>query len=134
MANQRFPDDPYRPDYQANEADAARRAAQYDNRLQVDPELSEGTTSGSRIAMYAVGAAILLGVVLYGLNHAANNNEASNTPPAQTTTSSSSTPSSTAPRTNTSPGTTTGSATSTPSQPSNPPAPANPAPPAPPKQ
>jgi len=35
---------------------------------QPDPELQEGPASTGRIAVYAVGAIIILGIVLYGLN------------------------------------------------------------------
>lgn len=39
-----------------------------DERLQADPELKEGPSSGSRIAIYGVAIAILLGAVFYGLS------------------------------------------------------------------
>ena len=38
---------------------------------QPDPELQEGPASTGRIAVYAVGGMIILGIVLYGLNRPA---------------------------------------------------------------
>lgn len=73
------PNDPYRP----NPADdEIRRATLRDGELQVDPELEEGSTSGSRIALYAVGAALVLGVLFYGLN-SSNMHQAGTTPASQ---------------------------------------------------
>jgi hypothetical protein len=66
MANERIPEDPYRPTF-AN--DDLRRPAQLDNELQPDPELAEGPASSSRIAIFAVGVAVVLGAVFYGLNN-----------------------------------------------------------------
>ena len=94
-----------------------------DNELQPDPELAEGPASGSRIAMFAVGIAVVLGAVFYGLNNSSIN-QAGTSPTAQ-----SAAPTSTAqntaqpspaaappgmrdvtPRANTEPGVTTGAA------------------------
>ena len=47
-------------------------ACQFDNDLQVDPELAEGPASNSRIALFAVGIAIVLGLVFYGLNNSSS--------------------------------------------------------------
>jgi hypothetical protein len=66
MANQRIPDDPDRP---ILAGDDLRDPARLDNQLQPDPELSEGPVSGGRIAVYAVGIAVVLAMVFYGLNN-----------------------------------------------------------------
>ena len=47
MANERIPEDPYRPTFAGDEM---RRPAQLDNELQPDPELAEGPASSSRVA------------------------------------------------------------------------------------
>ena len=52
MANERIPEDPYRPTFTG---DDFARPARLDNELQPDPELAEGPASGGRIAMFAVG-------------------------------------------------------------------------------
>ena len=144
MANERIPNDPYRasdPDApyrtkpRSNPADDdVRRAAQLDNELQVDPELAEGPASNSKIALFAVGVAVVLGAVFYGLNNSSIK-EASTTP---ATTAQNTAPASppaappgmrdVTPRANSQPGTTTGAASSTPNpksaDPKAPPAPA----------
>ena len=80
MANERIPNDPYRdPVY----GDDMRSPAQMDNDLQPDPELAEGRASGGRIALFAVGIAIILGAVFYGLNNS-NVEQARTVPPTQT--------------------------------------------------
>jgi hypothetical protein len=87
MANERNPDDPYR----SNLADEPyRRAARLDNELQADPELAEGPASGSKVAMFAIAVAVVLGAVFYGLNNSSINqagtstaqNSAQTSPPA----------------------------------------------------
>jgi hypothetical protein len=71
MANERIPEDPYRPTFPGDEE--LRRPALLDNELQPDPELAEGPASSGRIAMFAVGIAIVLGAVFYGLNNSSIN-------------------------------------------------------------
>jgi hypothetical protein len=66
MANERIPEDPYRSTFARDEL---RNPAALDNELQPDPELAEGPASGSRVAMFAVGVAVVLGAVFYGLNN-----------------------------------------------------------------
>jgi len=105
MSDPLYPDDPYRS--RAEDADT-RRAREFDDRLQVDPELSEGRTSGGKIAAYAIGLAILLAAVFYGLNRSGTEN-AGTAPPTQTSQSQPATPGA-APRPNGAPGTTTGAA------------------------
>src|ERR1700733_1876478 len=86
MANDHIPNDPYRagdPDapYRTKPRSdpADDRAARLDNELQIDPELAEGPAGSSRIALYAVGIAVVLGAVFYGLNNSSIK-EASTTP------------------------------------------------------
>src|ERR1700693_712954 len=128
MAYERNPNDPYRGNpaddpYRVNPADADneyRRAARLDNELQPDAELAEGPASSSRIALFAVAIAVVLGAVFYGLNNSTINQAgragtAGTSSPAQNTTHSPppAAPGGTrdvTPRANTAPGTTTGAA------------------------
>ncbi|HEY4043664.1 MAG TPA: hypothetical protein VGM32_17700, partial [Rhodopila sp.] len=85
MANERIPEDPYRRNFDGD--DEFRRAALLDNEMQPDPELAEGPASSGRIAIFAVGIAIVLGAVFYGLNnssinHAGTSSTAQNAAPA----------------------------------------------------
>jgi len=94
--------------------------------LQIDPELAEGPASSSRIALYAVAIAVVLGAVFYGLNNSSIK-EASTTP---ATTAQNTTPASppaappgmrdVTPGANSQPGMTTGAASSTPKPAPNP--------------
>jgi hypothetical protein len=116
MAYQANPNDPYRA---SGSDEEKRRAADFDNLLQPDPELAEGRISGSRVALYAFGAALVLGAIFYSLN-SSSVNQASTTPPAQTAQSPLAAPPGmrdVTPRANTSPGVTTGSATNRPAPP-----------------
>jgi hypothetical protein len=79
MANERIPEDPYRPTYAG---DQIRNPELLDNELQADPELAEGPASNGRIAIFAVGIAVVLGAVFYGLNNSSVN-EAGTTPTSQ---------------------------------------------------
>src|SRR5271169_1930819 len=63
-------DDPYRTDRADEEF---RNAAHLDNELQPDPELAEGPAGSSRVAMFAVAIALVLGAVFYGLNNTSIN-------------------------------------------------------------
>jgi hypothetical protein len=135
MAIERNPNDPYNRDHLEDpirpNIDDLRSPAQIDNDLQVDPELAEGPASNTRIAMFAVGIAVVLGLVFYGLNNSSTNQQNAATAPTPAPTAQSSAMTSppaappgvrdVTPRTpNSAPGTTTGSA------PANPPsAPAN---------
>jgi hypothetical protein len=80
MANERFPNDPYRSDLSD---DNFGRPQRFDSDMQIDPELREGPASSSKIALFAVGIAIVLGAVFYGLNNTSVK-EAQTPPPAQT--------------------------------------------------
>jgi hypothetical protein len=79
MANQYNPNDPNR----TGQGDDEYYRSRLEREAQVDPELAEGPVSGGRIVLFAVGIALVLGVVFYGLNHTTTN-EASSAPPAQT--------------------------------------------------
>jgi hypothetical protein len=124
MANERIPNDPYdRPLSSLRDPDFDR-PQRFDNELQVDPELQEGPASASKVALFAVGLALVLGAVFYGLNNTSVK-EAQTTPPAQTAQTQNAAPQGapqgmrdvTPSRTNTEPGTTTGSATNRPTAP-----------------
>lgn len=84
MAHERDPNDPFRP---ALGNEPLRDARSLDNDLQADPELAEGPASGSRIALYAIAAAVILGAVFYGLNNSETTTATTGatTPTAQTT-------------------------------------------------
>jgi len=125
MAIERNPNDPYSA-APTNDELLRRRADQFDNELQADPELAEGPAGGGRIALFAIALVAILGVVFYGLNTSSTSPDA--TPNAQTTPASPSGGTARAPRAPA--GQTTGS-TMRPAQPASPPAMNNPAPAAP---
>ena len=118
MADDRFPNDPYRPIGE----DEYLRAARRDADLQADPELGEGPASSGKIALFAVAIALVLGAVFYGLNNTSVN-QASTEPPAKTAQTAPANPAAppgmrdVTPKANTEPGTTTGAAPSRPSPP-----------------
>ena len=122
MANERFPDDPYRSNLTGDEI---RRQARLDSELQPDPELAEGPASGGKMALFAIAIALVLGAVFYGLNNTTIH-QAGTSSTAQNTAQPSPPPAprgmrDVTPRVNTEPGTTTGAA---PARPAPPPAPA----------
>lgn len=112
MANERFPDDPYRSNLGD---DDFRRQARLDNELQPDPELAEGPASGAKVAMFAVAIAVVLGAIFYGLNNTTINRAGT----SSTAQNSSQTSPAAAPRSNTGPGMTTGAAPARPQAPSS---------------
>lgn len=131
MANERIPEDPYRPTFAG---DDMRKPLLLDNELQPDPELAEGPASSSRIAIFAVGIAVVLGAVFYGLNNSSvqqagtspTAENAAPATPAQNTAQNATQPSPAAappgmrdvtPHANTEPGVTTGAAPTRPAQP-----------------
>ena len=84
MVNEHIPNDPYRdPIRDSMPGDDMRSPAQMDNDLQPDPELAEGRASSGRIALYAIGIAVILGAVFYGLNNS-NVEQARTVAPSQT--------------------------------------------------
>jgi hypothetical protein len=132
MANERIPNDPYRPTLAGDDlrGDDLRNPARLDNELQPDPELAEGPASGSRVAMYAVAIAVVLGIVFYGLNNssikqAGTSSTAQNATPTSTAQNNTQPPAAppgmrdVTPRANTQQGVTTGAA---PARPQTPPA------------
>jgi hypothetical protein len=132
MANERIPNDPYRPTLPGDDlrGDDLRNPARLDNELQPDPELAEGPASGSRVAMYAVAIAVVLGIVFYGLNNssikqAGTSSTAQNATPTSTAQNNTQPPAAppgmrdVTPRANTQQGVTTGAA---PARPQTPPA------------
>jgi hypothetical protein len=125
MADDRFPNDPYRPNVADDEY--LRAARRDDANLQADPELGQGPASSGKVALFAVAIALVLGAVFYGLNNTSTSNQASNTPATQTAQQTS--PANPAappgmrdvtPRNNTAPGMTTGAAPSKPAAPDMP--------------
>src|SRR5262249_32414267 len=116
MANERNPNDPYDPNF--------GRQQRFDNELQVDPELQEGPASSTKIALFAVGIALILGAVFYGLNNTSVK-EAQTSPPAQTAQTQNNSPQGAPPgmrdvtpkANNDQPGMTTGSAANRPTTP-----------------
>ena len=96
-----------------------RAPIELDNDLQPDPELAEGSARNGKIAMFAVGIAIVLGLVFYGLNNTSvsQQNAATTPTPANSQRSAETSPPppppgmrDVTPRSNSQPGTTTGSA------------------------
>jgi hypothetical protein len=126
MAIERNPNTPYDPDRLNRPVSPdpytgeMRSRPPFDEDMQVDPELSEGPASSTRIALFAIGIAIVLGAVFYGLNNSSVNQQNAATAPTSTTAQNSSPASPPAappgmrdvtPRTpNSKPGTTTGAA------------------------
>jgi hypothetical protein len=120
MANQRLPNDPYDP-YRSGLSDEVGRPSRFDTELQADPELGEGPASSGKIALFALGIALVLGAVFYGLNNTSVH-EAQTAPPtvAQSQPAAPQAPPGmrdVTPRTNMQPGTTTGAAPSNPTPP-----------------
>jgi hypothetical protein len=60
MTNERNPNDPFDPYRSGLSDDNFGRPQRFDNELQVDPELQEGPASASKIALFAVGLALIL--------------------------------------------------------------------------
>jgi hypothetical protein len=115
------PNDPYSPNDPYRADDEYRREARLDNELQADPELAEGPASGSKVAIYAVAIALVLGAVIYGMN-SPSMNQAGTASTAQNAPQVSPPPAppgmrDVTPRANTEPGVTTGAAPVQPAQP-----------------
>src|SRR5689334_24672190 len=110
IPDERFPNDPYMTGMGGM---PPRSPERLDADLQPDPELAEGPSSTGRIAAFAVGIAILLAAVFYGLNNSSTgNNQASNPPPTKSAQTQPASPSD-----NKAPGVTTGAAPSSPKAP-----------------
>jgi cell division protein FtsN len=130
MANERIPNDPYRPTFAGDDlrGDDLRGPARLDNELQPDPELAEGRASGGRVAMFAIAIAVVLGVVFYGLNstsinQAGTSSTAQNAAPTSTAQNNTQPPAAppgmrdVTPHANAQPGVTTGAAPARPQTP-----------------
>ncbi|KWV60806.1 hypothetical protein AS156_27590 [Bradyrhizobium macuxiense] len=119
------PNDPYRANPTDEELRRQARFNSLDNEVQPDPELGEGSASSTKIAMFAVAVAVVLGALFYGLNNTSVN-QAGTTPPTQTAQQNPANPAAAppgmrdvTPKPNSQPGVTTGAA---PAQPAPPPA------------
>jgi hypothetical protein len=111
IPDDRFPNDPY---IAGTDGMPPRTPQQLDADLQPDAEMVEGRASTGRVAAFAVGIAILLAAVFYGLNNSSTgNNQASNPPPTQSAQTQPANPD------NKAPGVTTGAATNRPTAPKN---------------
>jgi hypothetical protein len=122
MANDRIPDDRFPNDpYMAGMSGMPPRPPErLDADLQPDPEMVEGPSSTGRIAAFAVGIAILLAAVFYGLNNSSTgNNQASNPPPTKAAQTQPANPSDNKTQLNKESGVTTGAATNRPTPPAN---------------
>ena len=110
MANERIPEDPYRP---GPGGDDFIRSPRYDRELPpLDRDFDEAASSGGKVALFAVAIALVLGAVFYGLNNTSTH-QAANPPPSQTAQPQQGLPQSPGtPRGNTQPGMTTGAAPS----------------------
>ena len=98
------PNDPHR-------AGRSEEEMRRDNELQADPQLAEGPASGTKVALYAIAIAVVLGVVFYGLNNTTVD-QAGTKPPSETAQQTQpAKPAGPSGKTNTEPGTTTGAAT-----------------------
>src|SRR6201996_7763531 len=116
MANQNIPNDPYDPYRSGLSDDSFGARSRFDNELQVDPELQEGPASSGKIALFALGIALGLGAVFYGLNNT-NVHEAQTAPPTVAQSQPAAPPRGmrdVTPRQNTQRGTTTGAAPANP--------------------
>ena len=135
MAQQPHPDDPYRvrnPSHPNLGDDDLRYEAGLERDLQMDPELAKGPAGGSRIALFALGVAVVLGALFYALNnsstHQSPSSTAQNPAPATAQNAAPTTPPAAppgmrdvTPRANTGPGLTTGNAPSQTPPPASPP-------------
>ena len=79
MPNERIPNDPYRSGLSA---DDFGRQVHLDDELRFDPEGREAI-SGAKVTLFAVGIAVVLGALFYGLNNTSVH-QAQTPPPAQT--------------------------------------------------
>ena len=126
------PNDPYRANLSDDEIRRQARMNSLDNEIQADPQLAEGPASGTRIAMFAIAIAVVMGALFYGLNNTSVN-EAGTTPSSQTAQTQPANPAAppgmrdVTPKSNNQPGMTTGAAPARPAAPSpaTPPAPAD---------
>ena len=117
------PNDPYRAGLSEEEIRRQARFNSLDSELQPDPALAEGSPSGTKVAMFAVAIAVVLGALFYGLNNTTvqQAGTSSTNQTAQTQPTNPAAPPGmrdVTPKANTEPGTTTGAATNRPTPPS----------------
>jgi hypothetical protein len=109
------PNDPYRASMSDEEIRRQSRLNSLDNEIQPDPDLADGPASGTKIAMFAIAIAVVMGALFYGLNNTSVN-EAGTTPSSQTAQTQPANPAAppgmrdVTPKSNNLPGTTTGAA------------------------
>jgi hypothetical protein len=121
MANQRIPNDPYDPNL-SGLSDEVGRPSRFETEMQPDPELAEGRPASSgKIALFALGIALVLGAVFYSLNNTSVH-ESQTAPPtvAQSQPAAPQAPPGmrdVTPKANSQPGTTTGAAPANPTPP-----------------
>lgn len=113
------PTDPHRDPLSGEEI---RRQARLDTELQPDPMLDESGPSGTKVAIFAVAIAVVLGALFYGLNNTTVNQATTDQGErtAQTERTNPAAPPGmrdVTPKANTEPGTTTGAAPARPAQP-----------------
>jgi len=124
MAYQINPNDPYRASPSDDEIRRQARLNGLDNEVQPDPELAESPANGSKIAMFAVAIALVMGALFYGLNNTSVN-QAGTSPAGQTAQTQPANPAAppgmrdVTPRSNAQPGTTTGAAPQRPAAPTD---------------
>jgi hypothetical protein len=90
MAQEPHPDDPYRvrtPSRPSLGDDDFRREAGLERDLQANPELNEGPAGSSKIGLFALALALVLGAAFYGMNNSSlhrsdTSSTAQNTAPA----------------------------------------------------
>jgi hypothetical protein len=117
------PNDPYRANLTDDEIHRQARLNSLDNEIQPDPELAEGPASGTKIAMFAIAIAVVMGALFYGLNNTTVN-QAGTSPTSQTAQTQPANPAAppgmrdVTPGRNTEPGMTTGAAPARPTPPS----------------
>ena len=117
------PTDPYRAPLTEDEIVRQARLNSLDNEIQPDPMLDESGPSGTKVAMFAVAIAVVLGALFYGLNNTSVN-QAGTEPSARTAQTQPANPAAppgmrdVTPKANSEPGTTTGAAPARPAAPS----------------
>ena len=119
------PTDPYRAPLSEEEIARQARMNSLDPEIQPDPMLDEGGPSGTKVAMFAVAIAVVLGALFYGLNNTSVN-QAGTDQGARTAQTERTNPAAppgmrdVTPKANSEPGTTTGAAPARPAQPGTP--------------
>lgn len=123
MANQ--PTDPYRAPMSDEEVMRQARLNSLETESQPDPMLDDSGPSSSKVAMFVVAIAVVLGALFYGLNHSSVN-QAGTEPGTTTAQTQPATPAGSpamrdvTPQPNSAAGTTTGAAPARPAQPATP--------------